>query len=541
MPDIFDAIESQDLAQATGAQYRKAKGQGDIFDQIVSEVPRRGPAQIPPPEPSFGEKIAQYGPVPVASKMLDLLNAPFQFASRNIIGEGIGEPARKALQEQYGLSPTASALAATALTLPAQGLIETRGPGMFLSGITNATTSAARSLGNRLARLDPIAFGRRQEAITNIQQAAEGLKPEIAATQLYEKVRQSNPEIRIGSAQKAALDVIGKTEIAASKTVNPRFAQLDKALKEVQAKRVLNPELASLRDRESSLRQEIASVSPTIQRTAVISEGRTGPAADLARDTLALRGKAPGAEHPGFQDVWQQMKNLNEKIGDAKASGDLGELRNLFKLKRGYLESLDNTIGTSAGQAYKDLRVANQAYKQELAFDQVSEILSRKIKLLEGRPEPGAQNIASAQALTEIKKFFKQDADLARALPPGALTRIETGLERIRQLPTLGAPPGAEAGSKKFWQSMALSAGVGGTLGSAIGGAMAGPSGAIAGGQAGTIGAYAIGSGIVKALSKPGGVKFVENLMRTSNGYNLSPEQFAVLNVFIRGSTEVGQ
>lgn len=419
-------------------------------------------------------------------------------------------------------------------------------PSAILKKSGDAIGMLERLLGKKLSTFSPVAFARRQQAIRQFQTEegapgplVEQLKSGRPATELFDEVRQFNPPINIGPAQKIAGELTPPTNFNISRSASARFMELDKKLKDVQQRLTLNPENRALRESEQRLRQEIASAQPfseTISATG--SSVPTTESIRLSRETIALRSPVPGQEAIGFQQVWGKMKEINEAIGSAKLN-DPSEFRRLMMLKRGYIQSLENATEAKTGEAYTKLRQANQAFKQELAYDRVSEVLGNKIKLLEANPAPQAQNIASAQAIRDIRKFFKEEPDLAKAMPPGSINKILNGLEQVRRLPAFAASPGIDAGSKNMLMKLFVSSTMGGTTGAALGGAIAGTPGALVGGPIGTAAAYATGSMLAKALAKPGGIKFVENLMKASEGKTWGPEEVIALQVFIAGARQI--
>lgn len=521
MPDIFDYIEPQIKAEQAGEQYRRAKQQGDIFDQIAIEVPRRGSAQIPQAEsgPQFGPARAleatssALNPVDLMFKVLQGINAPFQYASRKV-EENIGEPVRRSLQEDFGLSPEMSAGIATGLTLPARGMIEILGPAKAIQLGTSGISRSAQALGERLSRTPNVAFGRRQAAIQRVQTPegepgplVQALKSPTPSSTLYEEIGEANPVIPLREL-KPILNQIQKEEALAAGTglEHPQTTRLVSELDKKFFKQTIKSETSPLLDEFGK---------------------------PITREIIA-----GGKGEAEFQQARLLMKRLNERIGRLKTEGG-EEFGDALQVKKGFIKSLDVAAEGEAGPAWEKLRAANKAFKQELGYDKVSEIIGRKVKMLEGRPEAEAQNIAAGQAFKEIRQFFKDEPDIARAMPPGSVTRLQNGLERLRQLPLFPAPSGVSAGSQNIMGKIFMSSGIGGTAGAAVGGAMAGPPGGVVGGALGAVTYYKLGDVISRALGKPGGIQLVEKLMRSNTGSaGFTPDQIAVLGTFIRGSVE---
>lgn len=424
------------------------------------------------------------GPHNVIEKMMQALGWPGQQLS-GVVDRHIGEPARQSLQEDFGMSPDASAGIATALTLPARGVLEMALP----SRGTQLIGKAEQALGNKFSRTNDVAFQRRQAAIEQMQRKTDILKPRIPSERLYDEVNSANPIVPLKEL-KPVLDELRK----------------DEAL--VEGTGLTHPKTESIVDHLT--KKYFTGGSETVKGRWISDD--------------AVIAKPASAEAP-FAEVRAVMKRLNERIGNLKAAGG-EELGDAMQIKRGFITSLENASKDQVGEQWEKLRAANTAFKRELVYEKVGDLIARNIRSLEGRTEAGAQNISAGKAGDQLRAMIKDDPDLFTAVPKAALKNIENGLERVRQLPLFGAPPGVDAGSKNQWGKMLGAGAIGTAIGTYTGSAVLG--------TFGTLATFKGSEAIGRAMAQPGGIKLIETMMKA--GRELTPQQMMIIGGFVKAS-----
>jgi len=431
------------------------------------------------------------------STAVNAFSWPFRKASE-AVDEYIGEPARKSLQEDYGLSPNASSAIATGLTLPARGLLEIAGPAKAIEGVGSLVGATERALGTKLSKTNDVAFTRRQTAIENVKKSPELLQPKIASDELYKEVGKTNPIVPLKEL-KPVLEEIAKEERLVSNT------GLSHPQTEGMANKMMSKYFTGLQKVERVPGKGVVNVT-----------------------TEAAKSSAP------FDEVRVVMRRLNERIGNLKSTGG-EEFGDAMQVKRGFIESLDKAASHHVGAEWDKLREANQAFKQELAYEKISEVFTKNIRSLEGRPEAHAQNMSAGRTIDQIEKLIKDDPKLFDAMPKMAMDRIKIGREKLRSMPLFGAPPGVDAGSKNVWGRM-LGAGTLGTVSGAAASSVLGPVGGAIVGPAVTLGTYKGSELLVRAMAKPGGIKLIEQMMTAPPGRQFTPEQMTILAGFLKAS-----
>ena len=240
----------------------------------------------------------------------------------------------------------------------------------------------------------------------------------------------------------------------------------------------------------------------------IVGEEAVAEQFGLGLSTTEIAKKLAKADELPFQDVRLLMRRLNERIGGAKAKGGEG-LGDLMQLKRSFAESLEQAADKQVGEAFAVLKEANSAFRQEIAQDTLTDILSRAITPLEGRE---AVNISAGKALKQLNEAVRKDRFLEKSFPAGSLDRIRTALEEIRKLPVIGAPSGADAGSKALLKRSV----VGGALGELGGQAFGLPTGT--GAAIGTISGIGLSESISQLLQTEMGTRFLLRAVRESGG-----------------------
>ena len=219
------------------------------------------------------------------------------------------------------------------------------------------------------------------------------------------------------------------------------------------------------------------------------------------------------------------MRRLNDKIGAAKAKGGEG-LGDLLQMKKSFAESLEQAADKQVGEAFAVLKEANSAFRQEIAQDTLTDIIARNITPLEGRE---ALNISAGKALKQLNEAVRKDKFLDKSFPPGSLDRIRVGLDEIRKLPVIGAPPGAEAGSKLMLRRTV----VGGALGELGGQAFGLPTGV--GGAVGTLSGIGLAESMSQLLQTDMGTRFLLRAIREGGGL-MSRNTAALIGAAARSS-----
>jgi hypothetical protein len=503
-PPTSHAELMQSIEERLNSQGGTAPAESLLSPQDIAAKTSGGKGFAPAPKPT---SMPIPGPFETMAPLMEAVQTPFRKASE-FIDTHVGEPARKSLQEDFGLSPNAAAAIATGLTLPARGLMEIGGLPTAINTIQKVAGAAQRKIGGVLSRSAPVAFQRRQNAIEDIKHSPEQLKPATPASELYNQVGEINPQVPLDQL-KPIIKTLKKEESLAANT----------GLEHPDTVGILN-----------KLNNKFFKKG-TITETSPILDEFGSPIIHILEETGT--GKAP------FDQVRLLMKRLNERIGGLKSQGGQ-ELGDAMQLKKGFIRSLNEASNGQVGPEWAKLRTANKAFQQEIAHEEITNIIDKNIRTLEGRLEANAQNVSAGRALDQFKKFLKDEPDLAASLDPQAIERIANGLERLRRLPLFGAPPGVDAGSKNMLGKLFLSGATGGTIGGTIGGALGGSTGAAIGSGLGSMGTYATADMIARALAKPKGIDLVERLLTASNGNQLTLPQMAVLQGFVKASEAQG-
>jgi hypothetical protein len=365
------------------------------------------------------------------------------------------------------IGANAAAAIGTAIGTPIEAAVSVFGSQTALQG-TGALLAKIKNVIGKKALYSPgVAFARRQTAVATAQKLPDSILPPVPSSQLYDQLGQTNPAIPLADL-KPFLKKVGADEalVAGTGLEIPQTTSLVKNLNQKY-------------------------FTGSTQAIVTPGQGVTGI------KQIPGKGEAP------FDEVRMVMKRLNERIDKAKGPG--GEpLGDLFQIKR--------------GGEFAKLKEANTAFKRELLHEQVSEIIAKNIRGLEGRMEPDAHNISAGRAKDQILKLMADDPNLADATPKPIRDRIVSGLEHLRTLPLFGAPKGVDAGSKNMFKKAVFSSGIGGVAGEFAGRHLGLPPGI--GGAVGTLTAWQIGDIVAGSLAKPGGVKWVEGLAKATNGIN---------------------
>lgn len=432
-------------------------------------------------------------------------------------------------------------------------------PGMFLGGVLGAGTGAMAGRGYEMLINPRSAPGSVPEIVGELGSAANrGMMAQGAGEVLgkfissgtaalqrkFGKFASGLPDIALARRTAAAREAEGLSSLAAPKVPSEvYYKRLDRLNPEVD----LSPLKGTI---EKVLADEqLATTGLKVGTTETVAGGLKNEffQPKEAQVTISkildefgqpiikeFQGATSGKGATGFQQVRVLMRRLNDKIGSLKNAGGEG-LGDMLQLKKGFIQSLEQTAETATTTAHRILKRANTAFRNEYAMEKTADIIANATKTLEGR-EGEALNIQAARAIDAMKKAMRDDKWLADSFPPGALDRIISGLDRIRQLPLAGAPKGVDAGSKQILSRAIKGEAMGAGIGYGIGSLLGSPSVGVAiGGQAGMLASLKGAELIATALSKPNGIKLVERMM-TASPQGLTPAQIGALTLFIRGS-----
>ena len=406
-------------------------------------------------------------------------------------------------------------------------------PGIFLGGVLGAGTGAMAGRGYEMLTDPQSAPGSIPEIVGELGSAASrGMMAQGAGEVLgkfissgtaalkrkFGKFASGLPEIALARRTAAAKEAEGLSSLAAPKVPSEiYYNRLDRLNPEVD----LSPLKGTI---EKVLADEkLATAGLKVSTTETVAGG-------LKKEFFQPDGKGTA----GFQQVRVLMRRLNDKIGSLKNSGGEG-LGDMLQLKKGFIQSLEQTAETATTTAHRILKRGNMAFRNEYAMEKTADIIANATKSLEGR-EGEALNVQAARAIDAMKKAIREDKWLADSFPPEALGRIMSGLDRIRQLPLAGAPKGVDAGSKQILSRAIKGETIGAGLGYGIGSLLGSPAvGVAVGGHAGMLASLKGAELIATALSKPNGIKLVERMIKASP-QGFTPAQIGAITMFIRGS-----
>lgn len=206
-----------------------------------------------------------------------------------------------------------------------------------------------------------------------------------------------------------------------------------------------------------------------------------------------------------YQELRANQKTLNAIVDEASpipgaTHGDL-EYGKLAKLKRSFADAMDE--GAKTSKVPEMLKYANQAYRKELAQDE----LTKTIERVGYTPIEGASTVqVNPQAIAKWIKDPKQK-DWRASIEPEQLKQITNWLDELGKLPKVRGPLGAPVGTME----RATLVGVGGVAGHMIApGAMGATLGALALNQAGSM--------VAEAMMTPTGRRMMMNMFRASRG-----------------------
>lgn len=388
-----------------------------------------------------------------------------------LAGEALGSMAGEGFNQATGITQPSAAQVGMAAVAPGVG----RGIGGMVGWLKKQFTMALPGAGAAM----------RDSAAKQAQGLGESVKPTIPSDELYKVVRQHDPTIDLTPVREMA-ERIGQEQA-------PRAA--------------FGVDVPG-------------GVAGVIEKTR-----RTLAPKDVLGEVLGESAESPTMR---FQDVWTAMKGFNDKIGSLKAQGGEG-LGEMLQMKKAFAQSLEKATEQGAGPAYQSLKEANRAFRQEIAADTVTDILRKNFNPLEGRE---TYNLSAGKAIKALREATIKDPFLADSFPPGALDRITGALDAIRRLPVVGAPPGADAGSKRQWPIAAVGGALGAIInaatGSAIPSAVAIPVGGLA--------AFGAAELISKALMTEGGTRMLMRVA-TEPGVGLTRQGLALLATGLRAET----
>ena len=465
-------VPADDLPdQPSDPLVQAVRGQGSVREALagpsgkILELPSRAEQRISP-------QTVLRGSIPLA---VGLATVP--------LTGGMSVPAALAF-EGLMQAGTEGFMQATGMNEPSAGQMV---GAAVMPGTMRAVGAGAKGTAKLIApHLAGAGASLRKFAGKTTQTLVDALEPEIKSTALYSKLADMNPQVPLGPIREAADKVAGGKSLLRAK---PGEAAAVDPLSSVR----------SIADRLANLKGDPKHIT-----------------------------EAYGSDAVNFQEVWSTMKDLNALIGSAKANRG-ADYNALMQLKHGFWEALESITKTGTGSAYKALKEANAAYRQEIAHETFDNIVFKNFKqALEGTD---AYNSAAARAMNQLQKELREDEFLKAAFPKGAVDNIMATLDKIRQLPIRGAPAGADAGSKLIAQRST----VGGGLGMAIGGAIGGPIGATIGTGVGVAGSVAGSALMAKALQTQRGSEMLLKLIQSPGGFDYP--KMAALGTFLRGLT----
>lgn len=447
----------------------------DLYEAIQQPTPDDAPQQPQTVEQSMLQRVKGMvipALLPTAGGFLGYgAGALTRIPGAGVVGESLGSAAGEAINQAVGITEPSKSQVAFSGAAPGIG----RGVGKVLTGAVKQVTSHLPGAGAAL----------RDRAVSQVGQFADSLKPPTPSESLFDELAQySQAVVKPLPHLKATTGGMLATE--ASTASGLRLGRSIRAAK-------------GLQDKFFPVGREVASVliDPTTNKpfTKIVGE-------------LVPEGTA------SFGEVFQHLKRLNLLIGAAKAKGG-EELGHLLDLKRALAMDLQDAAsqGGMTLKAAELLQKANRTYRQEIAQETVENIMRQNITALEGRE---TWTVAAGKARKALTNAVAKDRFLADSFPKGSLESILSGLDRIRKLPVPGAPPGADAGSKRMI--------IAGTIGTVLG---QGPIGTLAG-----IGAA---EGIAKALSTKTGTDVLVKILGAKGG--LTQNALAAIADFTRAQT----
>lgn len=382
----------------------------------------------------------------------------------------------------------------------ALGITEPSGAQIALAGAAGPLTRGAVGAGQyAVKRAAPMLSGAgeslRNMAAKTATGIADFMRPTTKVDDLFSVVRQFNPKI----------DLTPVKELAS------------RISKEQAPRKEFGVDLPG--GVESVVSKTKQALQPPKPVTSTLIDPSTG------RPFVEEVSQAAAAPMRNFQDVWEVMKGVNDKIGALKREGGEG-FGEMMQLKRAFAESIENTPG--AGPAQQALRAANKAWKEEYASDFVTDVIHKKINFLEGRE---TISLGAGQAIKAIREAIRKDPFLEDSFPSGAVDRILKNLEEIRKLPVPGAPAGADAGTKRLAKQSLVGGAAGEIINYASGGGM--PIGVSA--SLGGLAAIGVSDLVSHALQTQAGGRLLLNILRSSP--TLDHTALSMLAGFVRSQT----
>jgi hypothetical protein len=314
-------------------------------------------------------------------------------------GEALGSAAGTAFNQAVGLEPP---------SLNQIGLSAALGPAARVAG---GIGRGAMALGGRVL---PGSSAARHLAAVDVMQGIPGLiRAKTPSATLYADVAALNPTISTAPVE-AVIDEIAK-----------RNARLTPGLTRDEVDTVIAGLKSAMHPKPT----------PPIPPQAGFRPGGMPPAPP------ATTSNTP--PEMSFQDFWERMRALREKIESMGASKIIGtgELKNL---RKAMLETLDNAASQPGltGEAASKLRAANAMFRKEVAHDAVQEFVTTK-----GISARAGDNMLHVKPGLVMEWLRKDPDDVVRLLDPGERAAIEATMKKLARLPALPPPSGVQFGS----------------------------------------------------------------------------------------------
>jgi hypothetical protein len=316
---------------------------------------------------------------------------------------------------------------------------------------------------------------------------------------------------------------IQREAVATARGIAPKYAPRQSVEKLYDKVAQVNPRISmpNLRQAANDVLLEELRVAPALQ----------GPLKKTADDLLELLAQH-GDDVP-FQEVRANLKRLGQRTGVVQGL-EANEVRAAYKhLTDAINTDLDaaaSVTGPAAGRAAATLKKARTAYRRERSVEELGEII-------EGAVNKGRSDLLESFNPSRALNAINENEFLRGAFSRKELGEIVAALRGLKGLPSLPPVAGEAAiGSGRVLTRLLTGGGIGGAVGTALGGPATGGLGM----AAGTLAAHGAHQIIANAIATPTGRQTLIRLLNAKGGV-LDPRSLTILAQFSRGELAKGQ